>query len=90
MEGAKINKMSFGQSAALWWAILWRTILISIIPMIILNLVFVNYFKFTETNVTALINLLLIPVMIQVQRHVINHQGFGSFDIQIVEMNNEE
>ena len=90
MDGSKINKLTFGQSASLWWAITWRTILICIIPMLLANFLLAKGLGFDESTVSLVQNLIFIPVMIQVQRHVINRQGFNGFDIQVKDIESDK
>ncbi|AAZ25526.1 hypothetical protein CPS_1897 [Colwellia psychrerythraea 34H] len=83
MDDESNNKMSYKQSAFLWWSVFWRSILIGVFPLIFINLLLVKGFGITDSYATLLINLLWIPVTIGIQCRVINSKKFNTFSISV-------
>ena len=79
------NQMSYKQSVSLWWSVFWRSILIGVFPIILLNLILIKSLGVTDSFATMVINLLWIPVTIAIQCRVINSNKFKSFSISITD-----
>ena len=84
------NHMSYKQSVSLWWSVFWRSILIGVFPIILLNLILIKSFGVTDSLATMVINLLWIPVTIAIQCRVINSNKFKSFSISITNKEDDE
>lgn len=90
MTDASTNNMSYKESCSLWWSIFWRTMLISIFPILFLNLILVNSLGVSDPVSTLIINLLWIPVTIAIQSRVINGNNFKGFSIKIIRKGDHE
>ena len=75
------GSMTFTQSAKLWLAILWRCLLIGFIPFMILGVIIAQYIPINYA--TNVVQLLIIPLVIEIQRHVINKIKFSDFQLDI-------
>jgi len=90
MDGTASNQMTNKQSLYFWWAVAWRTILLGSGPILILDAILTTDLGFSNELVTILYNLLYIPVVIAVQKHVINTHKFSNFTVSVTKIKSVE
>lgn len=74
-----VGQMTWNQSAVLWCSIAWRTILVGFMPVVIIS-IGLGQITSGQSLEMWLPFLLLIPIFITVQRHVINKIDLSDFD----------
>lgn len=78
-----IGTLTWTQSAKLWWSIVWRCLIVSLVPLTIL--VFMLNKILDETIVAIISNIIIIIIFITIQRHVINKIAFSDFSLDVSE-----
>lgn len=71
--------MTWNQSAILWWSVVWRSALVGCIPVVTL-LIVVNVFLPVLAWAVYVPFLVFIPIVITVQRYVINRVNLTGLD----------
>ena len=83
MDDPKVNQLTYSQSLVLWWAIIWRSVVIFIVPGFLIGFLLGKGFGLDTSIVSLFQNLTFIAIMIFVQKYVINQQGFNGFEIKV-------